>query len=89
MNKLQHSNSNTSNSLGKSRWEKVFKFFGICVVLLFVGSLLFMLLFGGDGQNDGNHGGGGHGIVSEEEQGHGNGEHGTRSGERDHGGEGH
>lgn len=85
MNKLQNSNSNTSDSRGTPRWEKFFKIFGIFVVLLFVGLLLFMLLFGGGEQNDGGHGDGEQGSVSDEQD-HGNGEHGTRGGMQGHGG---
>ncbi|MEB1807399.1 MAG: hypothetical protein LPK26_08865 [Bacillaceae bacterium] len=89
MNKLQNFNSNTSDSSRRSQWEKVLKIFGITVVLLFAGSLLFMLLFGdgeqghgGSGQGHGNgemnHGGGG--------QGHGGGEMNHGGGGQGHGG---
>ncbi len=45
----------TGDYPGTPRWEKVFKIIGIVVVLLFVGSLLFILLFsgGGKGQSGG------------------------------------
>jgi sulfoxide reductase heme-binding subunit YedZ len=52
----------TGDYPGTPRWEKVFKFIGIVVVLLYVGSLLFILLFGGGEQGSGggmqNHSGG-------------------------------